>query len=99
MSHNETETDKENILLIYFREREREASANCGESRGKRESQTDSALVLGVDPSRGLSPTTLRSRPEPKPGVGGLMGGAAQDPTESYTAPAKLKMPVMSEQF
>jgi len=36
----------------------------------ERESQADS--LLSIEPYTGLSFTTWRSQPEPKPGVGGL---------------------------
>ena len=58
---------------IYFREREHEQK---GQKEREREAQADSSL--SVEPSTGLSLTTLRSPPEPKPRFWHLTNCATQ---------------------
>lgn len=56
--------------IIYLRKREKESAHAQGGAEGKGDSHADSVLSSELD--AGLSPRTLRLRPEPKPRVGHL---------------------------
>lgn len=74
--------------IIYFKEIEREKERERGKEKDRvqqgraeeREFQTDS--MLSAEPKAGLSPMTLTSPPEPKPGVSHLNNYATLEPLE-----------------
>ena len=74
-------------LLFFKRFYLRESESVCKWKEGQRERETESQAdsVLSLEPSVGLNPRSLRSRPELKSKVGHLTEQITQAPFKYFT--------------